>query len=66
MMDSQEIGRKISWILKHNINCHLEYCKILLVNSLRFPDTISRRQRVLPEKKSVGIYAAIVCSEKCL
>jgi len=65
MMDSQEFGRRSSWIIKGNINCHLEYCKILLVNSLKFPDTISRRQRVLPEK-SVGIYAAFACSQKCL
>jgi hypothetical protein len=50
-MDCQEFGRRSLWILKGNINCHLEYCKILLVNSLRFPDIISRRQRVLPPKK---------------
>lgn len=51
MMDSQEFGRRSSWILQGNINCHLEYCKILLVNSLIFPDTIARRQTVLHEKK---------------
>ena len=51
MMDCQEFGRRSSWILQGNINCHLEYCKILPVNSLRFPDTISRRQRVLPPQK---------------
>lgn len=48
MMDSQEFGRRSSWILQGNINCHLEYSKN---TACKFPDIISKCQRVLPEKK---------------